>query len=67
VEKQTKKHMSDNDYYADTMEHEEVKRKSEPLNHDKGIYVNEFADGLNREKGVFHKTALFVAGRGEEK
>lgn len=47
------------EFYADTMEQEEKKKEFSFLNRDKGILVNEFEKGLNREQGVFDQTAVF--------
>lgn len=54
------------EYYADTMEQEEQTRKHSSLNQEKGVFVNAFADGLNRERGVFDRTALFLTKQGEQ-
>ena len=48
------------DFYADTMEHETKNQPFKDINCSKGIYTNKFEDGLNREQGIFEKTALFI-------
>ncbi|MBQ7955230.1 MAG: hypothetical protein IJ282_05720 [Lachnospiraceae bacterium] len=53
----------DADFYADTMEHEEEKKMHSALNCEQGIFGNKYADGLNREKSVFDKGALFKTSR----
>lgn len=47
------------EFYADTMEEETKKETSEAMNREMGIFGHAFADGLNREQGIFDKTALF--------
>lgn len=54
------------EYYADTMEQEEQLKKNASLNQEAGIFVNAFADGLNREKSVFDRMALFLTKQGEQ-
>ena len=54
------------EYYADTMEQEEQTRKRSSLNQENGVFVNAFADGLNHERSVFDRTALFLTKQGEQ-
>lgn len=54
-----KKPYFDMDFYADTMEQEEKKREMSPINREKGMLVNELEKGLNREPGVFDRSAVF--------
>ncbi len=54
-----KKQYPEVEFYADTMEQEEKKKEISFLNKEKGILVNEFEKGLNRDQGVFDRTAVF--------
>ncbi len=56
---------SDAEYYADTMEKEKRTERLSSINMEKGVMVSALGDGLNRERGVFDTTALFVTGQGE--
>lgn len=53
-------------FFADTMEEERKIRSLSDLNREKGIFTNAFADGLNRDEGIFNKTAIFKVKRGKE-
>ena len=57
----------DTDFYADTMEHEEKRKTREALNCERGIFENKYADGLNRQKSIFDKNAIFVTAQEGEK
>lgn len=52
--------MEETDFYADTMERETTVQSFSNINRDKGIFKNKYAEGLNLEKGIFEKTALFI-------
>ncbi len=54
-----KKTYSDMEFYADTMEQEKKNREMGSINTEKGIMVNELGKGLNRDQGVFDRTAIF--------
>lgn len=54
-----KKQEVNTDFYADTMEHEKVSKAFGDMNREKGIFVNQFEDGLNRNRGIFDSTAVF--------
>lgn len=56
---------SDAGYYADTMEKEKKADGFSDMNLEKGLMVNALGGGLNRERGVFDATALFVTRQGE--
>lgn len=62
-----KRKQPDIDFYADTMEREEITKKNYGLNREKGAFTNDFEKGLNREKGVFNSTAVFVTNREENR
>lgn len=47
------------DFYADTMERENAISVLKDINREKGIFTNDYADGLNQEKGIFNSTAIF--------
>lgn len=66
MEKKGKMQEQDTDFYADTMEQEKVLRSFSDLNYEKGIFVNAFAGGLNREKGIFDQKAIFVSKQEKE-
>lgn len=55
-----KKGAVEDEFYADTMERETVTHSLTDINREQGIFSNAFAEGLNREKGIFDGTALFV-------
>lgn len=56
---------SDAEFYADTMEEEKKAERLSAMNLEKGVMVNALGEGLNRERGVFDSTALFVTRQGE--
>lgn len=47
------------DFYADTMEKETQSRTLESFNREKGVFTNAYSNGLNSEKSIFDKTAVF--------
>ena len=53
------------EFYSDTMELEKKKDDMLFLNKQKGVFVGEASDGLNRNKNIFDRTALFHVGTGE--
>lgn len=55
-----KKNTAEEEFYADTMEQENVTRSLKDINREQGIFTNRFEGGLNREKGIFDETALFI-------
>lgn len=50
---------TDEDFYADTMEAEETKKKAEFLNRERGIFTKLGDQGLNTQKSVFDQGAIF--------
>ncbi len=54
-----KKQSQEIDFYADTMEQEQKKRTETPFNKEQGVLVQKFAKGINQDKGIFDRTALF--------
>lgn len=50
---------SQEEFYADTMEAETKQKAAVSINCEKGIFAHAFADGLNRDKGIFDQAALF--------
>lgn len=53
------------DFYADTMEQDTLIKSFGDINQHSGIFGNKFADGLNREKSIFDKKAIFITERGK--
>lgn len=65
METKNKKTSNDMEFYSDTMELEKKKDDMLFLNKQKGVFVGEASDGLNRNKNIFDRTALFHVGTGE--
>lgn len=66
MEKKKENFNNNADFYADTMEHEEAKKIRSALNCEEGIFTNKFSEGLNSNKSVFDKGALFITNQGRE-
>lgn len=60
---QTSEKKPEEEHYADTMEMEKKRQKASDFNEDRGLLVNAFSEGLNRNRGVFAGTAIFLTDR----
>lgn len=54
-----KNRKNDEDLYADFYEAESKKKRMSALNTDKGVMQESIYEGINSEKSIFDKTAVF--------
>ena len=53
------------EFYSDTMEFEKKNKDMMFINNEKGIFAGHIHEGINNNKSVFDKTAVFHVGKGE--
>ena len=54
-----KKQNTEIDFFANTMEQERTTKALGDFNCQRGIFENAYAKGLNKEEGIFNRTAIF--------
>ena len=59
IRRQKQKQRAETDFYADTMEREKTRKALSDINREKGVFINRFEEGLNREESIFDSTAVF--------
>ena len=62
MDEQIKKPSLEPEFYADTMELEKKKDDFMFMNKEKGIFAEGVSDGINRDRSIFDKTAVFHVG-----